>query len=133
LGEHASEVHFALHANGVSASVTQGDWHLILTLAEWSDDEGHAQPRHGVQLFDLGADPGCTRDLAESEERRAREMRAGLVRWIESAEVLGWESMSEVDGELDEQLRALGYVDTTTVGARELWVPDACPQCKRWR
>ena len=55
-------------------SVRQGDWKLILTLAE-----GATEP--GVELFDLASDPGETRNLATAEPRRVARLTRLVREW----------------------------------------------------
>lgn len=79
----------------------------------WSPLEGWRQggfklivaPR--PELYDLGADPGETKNLYDEERRRARELAAGLEAQ-KSRKALA--SAGAQDPEVTEKLRALGYI-----------------------
>lgn len=65
--------HYYATTTPVSA-IRSGDWKLL----EYFED-GH------LELYNLAADPGETRDLASAEPARARELLARLRSWRESA------------------------------------------------
>jgi arylsulfatase A-like enzyme len=88
------------------AAIRDGDW-------KWLRHDGALRAATGEPaeaLYDLAADPGERRNLLESEPDRrralalrAKEARARLARRASAGEV-------EIDPELDEELRALGYL-----------------------
>ena len=65
--------HYSSQRSRPSSAVRLGDHKLI----EYFHD-GH------VELYNLKDDPGESRDLAASQPRKARELRAGLARWRQS-------------------------------------------------
>ena len=126
------------------AAITKGKWHLIVTLQEYPRAEfARPRARHETELFDLAADPGCTRDLFEQETAVARELRAELAAWLAGARELGWDSREELSGATFEALEELGYVggesgDADAAGMRASedgdapFGPDcACDWCRR--
>jgi arylsulfatase A-like enzyme len=64
--------------------------------------------REPVKLFDLSADPRETRNVASENPDVAHELRAAVERWLGAGPAGGGEA--EPDAELEEQLRALGYL-----------------------
>lgn len=73
------------------------------------------------ELYDLGQDPGETRDLAARDPRRVAEMRARLVQVERTlAEARPALAPVEPDGETRERLGALGYVADPGLRARAL-------------
>jgi arylsulfatase A-like enzyme len=80
----------------VQASLTKGGYKLVLRS---SDGER--------ELYDLVADPGESRDVAEAHPRVAAFYERALaapVRWLRSEE-------AELDPDLRRQLEAIGYVE----------------------
>lgn len=122
---------FALHSGGISASVTAAGHHAILHLRDNAGSLSMVEyAQHQLQLFDLDADPKCANDLVDTDADRARSMRALLVRWLQSAEDVGWTTEGQVDSAVEEQLEQLGYVESTTVSG-DLFEADGCAWCTR--
>ncbi len=65
------------------------------------------------ELYHLTSDPGETRNVAEAAGALLREFRAKAWRFrkIQSAKRAGTVSEGEIDRDLEQQLRALGYVN----------------------
>jgi arylsulfatase A-like enzyme len=61
------------------------------------------------ELYDLRSDPGETRNLAAARPEAAARLRAELRSWV-AAYPLRLTSVADVNAELQETLRALGYV-----------------------
>jgi len=136
--DEESEPRMALAANRQVASVTDGDWHLILNLRRWPrGDLGASElvEAHTVELYHLGRDPDCLSDLVEIESQRARRMRALLVEWMGAARPTGWADARAIDDELQRQLAQLGYAaDSEPPGGEELFDPGcSCEHCARFR
>jgi arylsulfatase A-like enzyme len=126
---------FTLAQGGFSAAVTAADWHLILQLTAHGEAQAKKpRPLHMVELFHLGDDPHCERDLLEAEPERVRELRTLLLRWLASGEDLGWAGQGGRDPELLAQLADLGYTTSESLpGAGEHYPPDCeCTWCARF-
>ncbi len=135
-GDAPETPRFALSNDAFSASVTAGGWHLILNLRD-HHPEGVLLPRtrHAVELYDLTVDPGCERDLSAQHPDRARELRAGLVAWLDAAPASDLADAGPVDQETRDQIAALGYAESTGPDPDGRRVdPDCeCDECARWR
>ncbi|MFH1277963.1 MAG: sulfatase [Candidatus Eisenbacteria bacterium] len=79
--------------------IRYGDWKLITVEGE-----------DGVQLFDLAADPGEERNLADEETAKSAELQALLLEWMASTP-LPDEDFPELTDEERENLRSLGYLE----------------------
>ena len=80
-------------------SVVAGDLKLVKDLESGS-----------VRLYDLGADPGETRDLAAERTSEAELLHGHLERWLRELEAGGRSSARiELTPEELERLEALGY------------------------
>jgi arylsulfatase A-like enzyme len=88
--------------DGTQYGLSDGRWKLVL----------HGRENPVARLFDLDADPGEVRDVAEIETDRVLELRAALEKW--RSETLELRPDLPRDTDLDEQtldqLEALGYV-----------------------
>ena len=118
---------FVLSANATSASLTRGNWHLVLHLRRhWRDimKALDPAPRHLTELFNLAADPNCLRDVAAQEPERTREMRELLISWLRDADDRGWSAGASQDADLLREIAQLGYA-TSIRSETELW-PDEC-------
>ena len=63
-----------------------------------------------LELFDLAADPGETRDLSTAEPARARELAALVEAWIEEGRTRQTTAGElEISDDTRESLNALGY------------------------
>ncbi len=135
-----SRPRFALAANGYGASVTLGQWHLILHLGSgrrrdsWVSEEFRA-PLHEVELYDLEADRHCLHDLSRSELERASGMRALLVEWLQGARGADVARAESRDPRLLEQLAQLGYATGRQVASPADLIDPQCPcvPCQRFR
>ena len=98
----APEVPSELDPAGLVASIRTPEWKLV----SYPGVDGRI-----LQLFDLVADPGETRDVAA----RAPEVRESLGRrlgaWQSSGDLRRSAPVPELDPEQAEALRALGYLD----------------------
>ncbi len=90
------------------AGITAGDWRLIVDCL----------PERRAKLFDLASDPTESRDVAESEPLRTRELLAELRRIVGPrpcdalvAAIRGADPTAGLADETVEELRALGYID----------------------
>lgn len=102
---------FFLAGHGLAGAVRAGEFMLVLNLKEHPEARGLPPlPRHQVRLFKLSTDPRCTLDLSEQQPKLVRSLRAGLVRWLQSApeERLAGQREVQAAAELEE-LRRLGY------------------------
>ena len=98
---------FALGSNGHALALTQGRWHLVVNLRGGGKTVDHPRERP-VELFDLGADPGCEQDLAAATPERAARMARALLEWAEGARG-GLAEFQAIDEETRELLGELGY------------------------
>lgn len=71
-----------------SAAVIDGDWKLIEFFGDYVDVEGgdRYEPFGRVELYNLAADIGERRNLAQEQPERARELQHRLHRWLERVE-----------------------------------------------
>ena len=121
---------FAISARASSASLTQGDSHLVLHLV--AHPIGRPTPvrtvdAHQVELYDLATDPDCERDLVNERADEARRLRIALGRWLTSAQG------DLVAGSLDDaehlaELAAMGYSEGGDRLSLEL--PDEACDCE---
>jgi arylsulfatase A-like enzyme len=87
--------------------VRKGDWSCVFSINEESNDE----------LYNVAEDPEQTKDLAEENPEKVRELKQLYVRMLDSSQelsarfVLGDSSRPELDEATREQLEALGYVN----------------------
>ena len=63
------------------------------------------------ELYDLDQDPGETRDLARGQPERVKLLEARLERMLEENPPVAPPLPGKPDPEMQEQLRALGYVE----------------------
>lgn len=98
---HKGELRASLRARGFKYVTTVGVEGIRYPVL-------HPAPPH--ELFDLAADPGETKNLAEARPELAREMHDTLMQRRD--QVLGRESGQPpvVAPEIDERLKSLGYV-----------------------
>lgn len=120
---------FALACFGLSASITDGDEHLILHLVDHELGPGELRERHASELYDLGRDPGCVHELSAERPARARELRARLIEWLRAVRPLTWSQLPEGNVGSIDRLHALGYVQGEQHDARTAWFPAQC-DCK---
>lgn len=64
-----------------------------------------------VQLYDLSTDPGERRDLAVEKAAIARDLRQRLADQLDSLEAPVIEPGEDISPEMEEELRALGYLN----------------------
>lgn len=129
---------FAIASFGHSASVNLGRWHLILQLRSYfknaETERWGVCHAHEVELYDLVADPGCTRDLVDSQLEVARELRALLVKWLLAAGPGALAGSVDPSAEAIEDLAQLGYASGSAARpVNELFDPDCrCEYCARF-
>jgi len=129
----ASGPRYQLGAFGHYASIEQGGWFLALNI------RGGVVPgrvEHQVELYDLSKDYECANDLVEEEFGRARQMRASLIDWLDSADA---SALAVGQGQMDvatlSAIQALGYAadPNASQGGGQLYVPDPDdPWCARF-
>jgi arylsulfatase A-like enzyme len=90
----------AIAETGSQVAVRTARWKLI------ADRDGKA-----FQLYDLAADPGETRNLADSRRRELAALRAELERWSRSLSTAHAGEQDAVDAKTVEELKALGYLN----------------------
>ena len=76
---------------------------------EWKGVRNGA--RAPIELYDLGTDPGETRNLAEAEHERTTELFARLRTWMDDTGAGREVPRMELSEDDIEGLRALGYVE----------------------
>lgn len=130
----ASKPRYQLGAFGHYASVEQGGWFLTLNI-RGGVVPGRAE--HQVELYDLSSDYECANDLVDEEFDRARQMRASLINWLESADA---SALAIGQGQMDvatlNAIQALGYAadPNASQGGGQLYVPNpANPWCARFK
>ncbi len=117
---------FAISVYGYSASITDGDEHLVLHLRGHNLAPDVLNERHAYELYDLAHDPGCLHDLVAERPARAHALRARLVTWLQALESRPWSRHPEGNGASIERLAALGYVQTETQDLPEVLFPAQC-------
>jgi len=102
---------FAMAAHGGSAAIAEGDWILEMFLKERDvDSSGRVHAYGSCYLYDWRKDPGCERNLVAVEYDRAKDMRARLIGWVQSARATGMNPVNhDVDPLVLEKLAAMGY------------------------
>ena len=101
---------FALSAYGDSAALESEGWLLVLHLVDHQRSGATRARVHGeVELYDLAQDPAGLRDVLEREPERAARMRAGLIRWLDRADRIGYGEEVALDTATEANLSALGY------------------------
>lgn len=123
---------FGLACFGLSASITEGDEHLVLHLRDFDLAPGVPRARHAVEFFDLAKDPGCTADLSAERRVRARELRLELIAWLRAAERRDWSRLPQGSGSSVAQIAELGYTQSVPREDGQAYFPAhcACPNCK---
>lgn len=130
------EPRFVLGANALSAGAFAGRWYLLLHLETkgWGNPPG--LPAHSMELYDLDEDPDALVDVSDEHPEALRKLRAGLVRWLVSADPS--ESLAggaPTGSAVLEDVAALGYA-TEQASALDgrLIDPDCeCPRCAPFR
>ncbi len=138
LDDGSPEPRFLISAQGSSAAISSGAWHLILHLRKHRQQATMPQrAEHEVELYDTDRDPGCEIDLVEEEHERARAMRASLVRWLLDAKSEGLGGSGSRKTAAHQALVALGYASDEPggPGAGEPWIDGecTCEWCSRFQ
>jgi arylsulfatase A-like enzyme len=105
----AEEPVFAIAADGTTASITHGPWHLLLHLVAHPAENERKVEEQEVELYDLAHDPACEKNLVEAEFETAKRLRAALVQWLTSGAPVGWMRRVELDEATRAQLAEMGY------------------------
>lgn len=133
----ASEPRFALGGGRTEASITRDGLHLILQLATSTDAEHRtARERHAVELYDLRADPECSRELSLSRRDDARALRSELVRWLAGWRGERFAGSKRTDAQSLKQLAELGYGSAPAANDASEPLIDAacsCERCAAWK
>lgn len=135
VADRGGEPIYTISAKGQSASITADGWHLILQLTDHSygqGEAGHPYVAGETQLFDLASDPSCTDDRVREELDRARQLRAKLVHWLDSAENVGWASVANLDEAQLAELAAMGYAGADADDGAGPWF-DRAALDDEWR
>ena len=111
--------HYTNQGGRPGGVVRDGDWKLI---------EHYEDGR--VELFDLAADPGETRDLAPVEPKRAAELNARLAAWRKEVGAQEMRPNPDFDAALHRKL----YIDTdvSTLEAAAT-AAEMRPKLEAWR
>jgi arylsulfatase A-like enzyme len=122
---------FAVACFGFSASITDGDEHLVLHLLGHNLAPDVVKERHAYELFDLARDPDCLHDLASERPARAHALRAQLVAWLRAVESRPWSRNPAGNGASIERLEAIGYTagEERDPAAALFPAQCACAQC----
>jgi len=90
---------------------TRGDVNVVVRRDRWKGI-WNADPGT-LELYDLEADPGETRDLAGANPALAGELRESASRWLAACRdaVVPPDETRELDERTRERLRAIGYLD----------------------
>ncbi len=130
---------FALAAHGMSASITEGRWHLVLHLRRHYpqstrvQDVKHLNDEHQVELYDLSKDPACENDLRR-RVKVAKPLRAKLLAWLKARQELGWKGAALEDTARMQELAQLGYASPGGDEGPELFDFDCdCESCRLYR
>ena len=131
-GARASAPRFVLGSHAHAAAVEQGGWLCILNL------QSKGVPgavRHRVELYNLRTDPSCSHDQVDDEFERARQMREGLIAWLNAERRADLTvSRAQHSVELLEAITALGYTTESGGGEGPYYVEDPEDEwCKRFR
>ncbi len=130
---------FALAAHGLSASITEGKWHLVLHLRRHFPQSNRLSdvkvlvPEHSVELYDLENDPHCENDLRK-RVKIAKPLRAKLLAWLRARQELGWKGEALQDAGRMAELAELGYASPEGGDESELFDFDCdCDNCAIYR
>lgn len=93
------------NAHNHAVAVQQDDWKLI-----WPIHPANDLVPSSPELYHLAVDPEERHNLFASEPERARRLRSVLTPWITLGRV-GREDAAQLDVEVRERLRALGYLE----------------------
>jgi len=108
----ASPAHFALSANGNSASIADGERFLVLHLRNHKSTVPPVERAFdSVELYDLATDPECLRDLSGQEAETVARRKARLIDWLDDAPPTSLSSKRVVSVEELKELQELGYAD----------------------
>jgi arylsulfatase A-like enzyme len=125
---------FAIAADGTTASITHGSWHLLLHLVAHPAENGRSFEEQEVELFDLAHDPACEKNLVEAEFETAKHLRAALVQWLTTGTPVGWMRRVELDEATRAQLAEMGYgAGDVAPDARWLDLDSEAPWAQRFR
>jgi len=123
--DSAEDPLFALSAHGFSASMTSGDWYLLLHLQDHQGALAAPRKKHQVELFDLSSDPECLRDVSTDEPERAAALRRELVAWLADTQGPSLSTQRVATEEELAQLLALGYASEAIPTEAGAWYqPD---------
>jgi arylsulfatase A-like enzyme/Flp pilus assembly protein TadD len=120
-GKAASEAGLPIYFEALSASMDRG----------WAPLRGVVRGRAKFidlpipELYDLAADPGETRNLAEAQPALARELRSALAPLV--AADRGPRRAAD-SAETRDRLRSLGYVAGTSADTKSRYTPDDDPK-----
>jgi len=106
-------------------------WHLVLHLKSHRLGVRDFE-RHQVQLFDLGSDPACLENRADSEDERVRALRALLIDWCQQSSADSLVGERQPSPDQLAQLAALGYTTGVWLERSDAWIEADC-DCDRCR
>lgn len=130
------EPRFVLGPNALSAGAFAGRWYLLFHLEQkgWGNPPG--LPAHSCELYDLAADPDALVDVGAAHPDELRRLRAGLVRWLASADPADSLAGGAPTGAaVTADVAALGYATdrSSTIDGRLVDPDCACPRCDPFR
>ncbi len=123
----ASEPRFAISSHATSASIQSGPWYLILHLVAGMKGNGEPRPLHGIELYDLRADPNCDDEISADHPREAAALRASLASWLVAAQGPGFRGeQGTSSAEQMQRLAELGYADGAAITEESVWFDAEC-------
>ncbi len=118
---------FALSSQATSASIQVGRWFLVLHLEEGEMENGRSRPRHGIELYDLAADPRCVDELSTRLPEEAQKLRAQLVLWLVAAQTRRYRAGDSAPrAEEIQRMAELGYAEGESEPSSSVWFDAEC-------
>ncbi|GJM20672.1 MAG: hypothetical protein DHS20C15_05870 [Planctomycetota bacterium] len=132
------EPRFAVESDGLSASITRGERHLVVQLRPRR--LGHLPERRQAftaELFDLSVDPQALHALAADEldsstlDSEGEGLRAELTAWLAAQPDTRLDELGVLDDSIMRERLSLGYVGPLPPPFTRLLDEEACPWCAR--
>ena len=94
------EPRFAISSHGLQASVSSGDWFMVLDLRDYQTPKATEPWIKGrIQIFDRRKGVDNDDDQLEDELRIATRMRARLIDWLGEASARGMGSAADLSAQ----------------------------------